>query len=148
LWFFGFSTYFSVFFFFQAEDGIRDSSVTGVQTCALPISRRHRSAGAIDVEVDLLVGILALEEQHLRDDHVRDVVVDGRAKEDDAVLEQPRVDVVRSLTAVRLLDHERHRDVGHRTLSSRRHEGRPRKTTSSWLSPAGTQALCPAASAP
>src|SRR5206468_9203707 len=34
------------FFFFQAEDGIRDLIVTGVQTCALPISadfdRRHR----------------------------------------------------------------------------------------------------------
>src|SRR5258706_8565916 len=28
------------FFFFQAEDGIRDWSVTGVQTCALPISQR------------------------------------------------------------------------------------------------------------
>src|SRR5215217_8746444 len=27
------------FFFFQAEDGIRDIGVTGVQTCALPISR-------------------------------------------------------------------------------------------------------------
>src|SRR2546425_12980749 len=27
------------FFFFQAEDGIRDKLVTGVQTCALPISR-------------------------------------------------------------------------------------------------------------
>src|SRR5256885_16018725 len=27
-----------VFFFFQAEDGIRDYKVTGVQTCALPIS--------------------------------------------------------------------------------------------------------------
>src|SRR6266498_5371502 len=27
------------FFFFQAEDGIRDADVTGVQTCALPISR-------------------------------------------------------------------------------------------------------------
>src|SRR3989442_8224688 len=26
------------FFFFQAEDGIRDADVTGVQTCALPIS--------------------------------------------------------------------------------------------------------------
>src|SRR5439155_3915370 len=26
-----------VFFFFQAEDGIRDGHVTGVQTCALPI---------------------------------------------------------------------------------------------------------------
>src|SRR2546427_9237033 len=28
-----------MFFFFQAEDGIRDLTVTGVQTCALPISR-------------------------------------------------------------------------------------------------------------
>src|SRR2546430_7111168 len=28
------------FFFFQAEDGIRDLTVTGVQTCALPISRK------------------------------------------------------------------------------------------------------------
>src|SRR3989454_4567685 len=27
-----------IFFFFQAEDGIRDYKVTGVQTCALPIS--------------------------------------------------------------------------------------------------------------
>ena len=30
------------FFFFQAEDGIRDYKVTGVQTCALPISRELR----------------------------------------------------------------------------------------------------------
>src|SRR2546427_9271691 len=29
--------YYSLFFFFQAEDGIRDLTVTGVQTCALPI---------------------------------------------------------------------------------------------------------------
>src|SRR5205809_8110942 len=29
----------SIFFFFQAEDGIRDVAVTGVQTCALPISQ-------------------------------------------------------------------------------------------------------------
>src|SRR2546425_10429114 len=31
----------SGFFFFQAEDGIRDKLVTGVQTCALPIWRRR-----------------------------------------------------------------------------------------------------------
>src|SRR2546421_8425819 len=31
-----------LFFFFQAEDGIRDLIVTGVQTCALPISVRAR----------------------------------------------------------------------------------------------------------
>src|SRR3989475_12816007 len=30
-----------MFFFFQAEDGIRDLTVTGVQTCALPISHRE-----------------------------------------------------------------------------------------------------------
>src|SRR5256885_11654283 len=30
------------FFFFQAEDGIRDYKVTGVQTCALPIFDDHR----------------------------------------------------------------------------------------------------------
>src|SRR2546422_1531156 len=32
---------FIVFFFFQAEDGIRDVAVTGVQTCALPISPKY-----------------------------------------------------------------------------------------------------------
>src|SRR2546429_4591656 len=34
--------YFVFFFFFQAEDGIRDVAVTGVQTCALPISSSIR----------------------------------------------------------------------------------------------------------
>src|SRR5579863_4614502 len=33
-----------VCFFFQAEDGIRDGRVTGVQTCALPISADGRSS--------------------------------------------------------------------------------------------------------
>src|SRR5256886_4324196 len=32
------------FFFFQAEDGIRDLTVTGVQTCALPISLAANTA--------------------------------------------------------------------------------------------------------
>src|SRR5256885_3899878 len=42
------------FFFFQAEDGIRDYKVTGVQTCALPISiaalveARLESVGVIE----------------------------------------------------------------------------------------------------
>src|SRR5690348_17717966 len=37
LLFVGILLYFLFFFFFQAEDGIRDGRVTGVQTCALPI---------------------------------------------------------------------------------------------------------------
>src|SRR2546426_9106326 len=43
-----------VFFFFQAEDGIRDYKVTGVQTCALPISH-GAPAGAGDGIVRRLV---------------------------------------------------------------------------------------------
>src|SRR5438093_13028263 len=35
-------------FFFQAEDGIRDWSVTGVQTCALPIWRQEREIGPME----------------------------------------------------------------------------------------------------
>ena len=35
-------------FFFQAEDGIRDWSVTGVQTCALPIWLRGRARGLLE----------------------------------------------------------------------------------------------------
>src|SRR5216684_5630330 len=34
-----------LFFFFQAEDGIRDVAVTGVQTCALPISVCRKAGG-------------------------------------------------------------------------------------------------------
>src|SRR3989475_5127996 len=36
-----------LFFFFQAEDGIRDLTVTGVQTCALPISSRANSTESL-----------------------------------------------------------------------------------------------------
>src|SRR5215208_3368209 len=39
------------FFFFQAEDGIRDGHVTGVQTCALPIYGRAEG-GPRDAHVD------------------------------------------------------------------------------------------------
>src|SRR5260370_39223919 len=45
------------FFFFQAEDGIRDSSVTGVQTCALPISEEKIGK---PVGSDLRAGIPSL----------------------------------------------------------------------------------------
>src|SRR5258708_11124283 len=41
-----------LFFFFQAEDGIRDDLVTGVQTCALPILKR-RWIAAKEVESQL-----------------------------------------------------------------------------------------------
>ena len=39
------------FFFFQAEDGIRDHCVTGVQTCALPIW--HANIGSCEKNRDI-----------------------------------------------------------------------------------------------
>src|SRR5688572_32771254 len=45
-----------LFFFFQAEDGIRDLTVTGVQTCALPIyeeDQEHGRDGETDEELRL-----------------------------------------------------------------------------------------------
>ena len=52
---------FLFFFFFQAEDGIRDWSVTGVQTCALPICRTDPPAvsfGPDMVELKISRGLL------------------------------------------------------------------------------------------
>src|SRR5687767_15441093 len=44
---------FFLFFFFQAEDGIRDKLVTGVQTCALPILERRKKCDQVLELVDL-----------------------------------------------------------------------------------------------
>src|SRR5205807_6906796 len=63
-----------LFFFFQAEDGIRDYKVTGVQTCALPIS------DAIEIVADSMTktifpglqvahpDLLRIVQRHLHDD--------------------------------------------------------------------------------
>src|SRR5690554_7561458 len=47
---------FFFFFFFQAEDGIRDADVTGVQTCALPISYKEIVNKSIKVGGSLIIG--------------------------------------------------------------------------------------------
>src|SRR2546425_9377360 len=49
------------FFFFQAEDGIRDKLVTGVQTCALPISAVRASAVQLSRNVEICDGIYGCE---------------------------------------------------------------------------------------
>src|SRR4051794_41831431 len=41
------------FFFFQAEDGIRDGRVTGVQTCALPILGRGAMSASLTVAANI-----------------------------------------------------------------------------------------------
>src|SRR3712207_8514798 len=48
-----------VCFFFQAEDGIRDIGVTGVQTCALPISRVFMTVSYRMPDPDLTLRVAA-----------------------------------------------------------------------------------------
>ena len=72
---------------------------------------RHGAAGAVNIEEDVLVRVVPLEEEHLRDDEVGRVVIDLAAEEDDAVLQQARIDIVRPLAAVGLF-HD-HRDQVH-----------------------------------
>src|SRR5437879_10514581 len=56
-------------FFFQAEDGIRDTSVTGVQTCALPIFHRQPLILLLEVRPAHLAGnefgLVALRSNHV-----------------------------------------------------------------------------------
>src|SRR5206468_9565354 len=59
-----------IFFFFQAEDGIRDLIVTGVQTCALPIlpvTSMPDRVLAVSAGVALGLGMLLLTVYGLRD---------------------------------------------------------------------------------
>src|SRR2546429_1622623 len=74
-----------VFFFFQAEDGIRDVAVTGVQTCALPIfmllKRVHRGETlgygcTFEVSREMIVATLPIG---YNDGYVRALSNRGRA---------------------------------------------------------------------
>src|SRR5256884_9238321 len=57
------------FFFFQAEDGIRDVAVTGVQTCALPILRNGPvisvtvAAGRLEIRIAEAIALTAPDER-------------------------------------------------------------------------------------
>src|SRR2546428_776472 len=70
-------------------------------------ARRHRAAGGVDVKLDVLVGILGLQEEHLGDDQVGDLVLDVGREEDDPLLEEAGEDVVRPLPARGQFDHNR-----------------------------------------
>src|SRR2546426_12382020 len=51
---------FFFFFFFQAEDGIRDYKVTGVQTCALPISTWAMEASKKEITQEARIAVARL----------------------------------------------------------------------------------------
>src|SRR5690606_40077278 len=55
-----------VCFFFQAEDGIRDFHVTGVQTCALPISFRSAPSSRVCPNSELILRVTSVSLTSLR----------------------------------------------------------------------------------
>src|SRR2546426_5212747 len=114
-----------LFFFFQAEDGIRDYKVTGVQTCALPIypvadavrdARRYAArqvvaGGAIDPPPRHRVPLVEVREQHR--DVGRIVLQVGIHDHHPPALRRLESGVGRRrLTAVRLESHQTHPPVG------------------------------------
>src|SRR5256885_7400409 len=73
-------------FFFQAEDGIRDYKVTGVQTCALPISRTLNLAQFIRFYVAHQVEVIVRRTAYrLRKAEERAHILRGLAKALDAL---------------------------------------------------------------
>ena len=74
-------------------------------------SGRNRTAGRVDIDLNVLFGIDRFEEQQLRLNDIGRVVVDRRAEEDDAVHHQPREDVHRGDIQLTLFD-DRRRHVG------------------------------------
>ena len=59
-------------------------------------------------KMHVLVGILGFQEQQLRDDQVRHVILNRTDDKDHPLFQEPRVNVKGALPARRLLDHHRH----------------------------------------
>src|SRR5690349_22056971 len=113
--------WFLLFFFFQAEDGIRDLYVTGVQTCALPIYRRRLDVELLEdlgvgQEADRRPGRVALG--HLPDDlHVAGGVAPLELLPIDLRSEERRVGKECRSRGSAL--HQKNKEEGERTAESR-----------------------------
>src|SRR5256885_4571096 len=84
----------SFFFFFQAEDGIRDYKVTGVQTCALPIYAHADRERARDLDArETEVGLHGAEQNReaVVEDAPRDRLGDAESGHDDPAVDRKSV---------------------------------------------------------
>ena len=102
------------------ENGSHARSLTdavGVHVTGQPLhrvingqTRGDTTAGGVDVEVDVLLGIGHLEEEELSHDDVGHHVIDGSSQENDPVDQEAAVQIVALFTAARLLDDVRNID--------------------------------------
>src|SRR5689334_1823044 len=105
LFFYIFFIFLFFFFFFQAEDGIRDGTVTGVQTCALPIFSKLQNLGLSLAEIQELVreqdgsGSATVAAQKLKEAYVQRLSETRRKLEELRELEAELKDSLAYLTA-------------------------------------------------
>ncbi len=71
-------------------------------------ARGDGASRRIDIQRNVFFRIFGGQEQHLRDDQIGDVVVNGRAQENDVLLEQARIDIERAFAARGLLHNHGH----------------------------------------
>jgi hypothetical protein len=74
-------------------------------------ARGDDTPSGIDIHGDLFLRVLRLQKQQLRRDQGGHLVLDRAGDEDDALLQEARIDVIGPLAAVGLLDHAGHQRV-------------------------------------
>ena len=91
--------------------GSGDTDTVGIHVAGYELHRVvdcqagcHAPAGRVDVDVDVLLRVGHLQEEHLSDDGVGNEIIDGSPDKDDAVLEEPRIDVEGAFPASVLLN--------------------------------------------
>src|SRR5690348_15690268 len=93
-----------------ADADCGDARLHVLQLVGYGEARRHRSAWGVDVDLDLLLRVVRGQVHELGDHQVGHDIVDGPADQDDAVLQQSRVDVKGPLAVAALVLDDR-RDV-------------------------------------
>ena len=66
----------------------------------------------IDIEMDILVRVFGFQEEHLGDDQIGHIVIDGRPEKDDSVFQKTGIDIIGPLASSVLFDHNRYQCHG------------------------------------
>lgn len=94
-------------------------------------TRADHPAWTVDIQGDIGITLLALQKEELGDYDIRHEIIDRFAEENDAILEQPRVDIISALAARIFLDDVRYRHCFHSiSIAGDRQGARPCLTRS------------------
>lgn len=86
---------------------------------------RDVAARGVDIERDVFFRVFRGEEEHLRDNEIRDVAIDRPAEENDALFEKAAIDIIRPLAHRRLFDNHRNQHLRFRHAGMVPKAGKP-----------------------